>query len=301
MRPPTSPAGIVSPFYTLARGERSEPISLAIARSLLRRQGEKALIVTGLVEEGRFPQGEVDGPIGSLALARTLAGLGSEVTIVIDPEAVGPVEKLVDAAGLDGVTLMESRFSSAAEAREFAAQFGVVAAIEKLGQNSVGGRHLIWGTPVTAGDLFADDYLRAATDNGALTLAVGDNGNEIGFGNIAAESEALTPRGVSVEGGFFASTTVDHLLPASVSNLGCYVITGAVAILARRANLAVTGDLVREWTELGLRAGLRSGGVDDPAFQGDDGIPLRFVAAHAELISGIVHQSLLGDPWVADQ
>jgi hypothetical protein len=122
---------------------------------------------------------------------------------------------------------------------------------------------------------------------------VGDNGNEIGFGNIATEAEALTPHGVTVDGGFFAHTAVDHLLPASVSNLGCYVIAAALAIVTGRPEVGMTREGVEAWTTAGLDAGLRSGGVDDPAFRGDDGIPLRYVAAHAELIAGVVHQALL--------
>lgn len=299
MRPPTSPSGIIAPFYDLARAQSGGPISHAIATALHARRGEPALIVTGLVEEGRFPVGEIDGPIGSLALARALARTGSEVTIVIDPEALEPVRTIVDSANLDRVTLREADFADVEAAKEFARGFGIVAAVEKLGRNSIGGRHLIWGTPVRVGDLYADDYLEAASAQGALTIGVGDNGNEIGFGNIAAAAEPLTPHGVVVDGGFFASTIVDHLLPASVSNLGCYIIAGALAIIEGDADIAMSGAAVRAWTETGLAAGLRSGGVDDPTFQGDDGIPLRFVAAHAELIAGIVHQSLLGDSWVA--
>lgn len=298
MRPPTSPAGILGPFYALARGTSPEPISHAVAQAFHARRGEPALIVTGLVEEGRFPQGEVDGPIGSLALARALALTGSEVTIVIDPEAVGPIKAIVDAAALDNVTLRVADFADAEAAREFAKGFGIAVAVEKLGRNSIGGRHLIWGTPVLAGDVYADDYIEGAREAGAFTVGIGDNGNEIGFGNIADQAASLGPHGVEVDGGFFAATPVDYLLPASVSNLGCYVLTGAMSLIEGRADLTLSGEQVRKWTELGLASGLRSGGVDDPNFQGDDGIPLRFVAAHAELIAGIVHQGLLGASWV---
>ena len=49
-----------------------------------------------------------------------------------------------------------------------------------------------------------------------------------------------------------------------------------------------------------LDAGLRSGGVDDVAFRADDGIPVPFVAATADMFAGIVHQASLGDAWVAN-
>jgi D-glutamate cyclase len=299
MRPPTSPSGILGGFYALARQDRERPLTHDIAAALLERRGQPVLIVTGLVDSVRFPHGEVDGPIGSLALARTLAMLGSEVTIVIDAEAMEPVARIAAHADLENVTLREADFGNAAAAGAFAEKFGIVIAVEKLGRNAVGGRHLVWGTPVDVGDPHADEYFRAAQAAGALTVAVGDNGNEIGFGAIRNAAEPLTPAGVEVEGGFFAATAVDHFIPASVSNLGCYAIAAALAVLARQGDLAMSGERVREWTALGLATGLRSGGVDDPDFQGDDGIPLRYIAAHAEVMAGVVHQSLLGDPWNA--
>jgi hypothetical protein len=298
MRPPTSPSGIVGPFYDLVRRD-GPPLTYRIAHALLARRGTPTLIVTGLVDTVRFPHGEIDGPIGSLALARSLSLLGSEVTVAIDPEARGPVETILEQAGLaSSVRVHVAGFADADAARDFAGGFDTVVAVEKLGRNSLGGRHLIWGTPVDVGDPFADEYLLAAAERGALTVAVGDNGNEIGFGAIASAAAPLTPAGVVVDGGFFAATAVDHLLPASVSNLGCYAITAALAILADDADLALPGATVRRWTELGLAAGLRSGGVDDPTFQGDDGVPLRYVEAHAELLAGVVHQALLDRPRV---
>ncbi|MFE7438987.1 glutamate cyclase domain-containing protein [Streptomyces chartreusis] len=299
MRPPTSPAGIVGPFYELVRRD-GPPLTYRIAQDLLNRRGGPALIVTGLVDTVRFPHGEIDGPIGSLALARCLSLLGADVTIAIDPEARGPVTAILEQAGLtSSITLHVAQFPDAESARTFAQGFDAVIAVEKLGRNAIGGRHLIWGTPVDVGDPFADDYIQGAKERGALTVGVGDNGNEIGFGNIGEAAEPLTPPGVTVDGGFFAATAVDHLLPASISNLGCYAIVAALAILADNADLVLPGGVVRGWTELGLAAGLRSGGVDDPDFQGDDGVPLRYVEAHAELLAGVVHQALLDRPRIA--
>jgi hypothetical protein len=207
---------------------------------------------------------------------------------------------VLDAAAVSGVQLRAADFNDAASARQFGAQFGIVFAVEKLGRNSIGGRHLVWGVPVDIGDEFADDYVLGAAAAGALTVGIGDNGNEIGFGKIRDQAEPLTPAGVVVDGGFFASTDVDYLLPASVSNFGCYALVAGLAIASRRGELALDGEVIGRWTNVGLDHGLRSGGVDDVAFRGDDGIPTRFVAATAEMFAGVVHQALLGTPWVAD-
>jgi hypothetical protein len=298
MRPPTSPSGIVGPFYALARAGSPEPLTYQIAQAVLTREPSEVLIVTGLVDAVRFPCGEIDGPIGSLALARALTMLGHRVTIVVDDEAIAPIKAVADVASLD-ISLVAGHFSDAPSAARFGAGFGMVFAVEKLGRNTIGGRHLIWGTPVTVGDPYADDYVLGAAAAGALTVGVGDNGNEIGFGNIRVDAEPLTPAGVVVDGGFFAATVVDHLLPASVSNIGCYAIAAALAVAAHRPELAIDGTTVALWTNTGLDAGLRSGGVDDIHFRGDDGIPVPFVAATADMFAGVVHQASLGEAWVA--
>jgi hypothetical protein len=220
--------------------------------------------------------------------------LGYPVTILADVEILSTLRALLDITPVEGIAVRAGDFATAEEARGFARAFGLVVAIEKLSRNSKGVRHLVWGTPCETGDPYADDYILAATEAGAMTLAVGDNGNEIGFGKIPFSLASAAPRGQSCGcpcgGGIFAATPCDLILPASVSNLGCYALTAALAVLSRRPDLTVSGDQVRAWIELGLRAGLRSGGVDDPAFAGDDGIPTRYVAAHAELISGVAAQ-----------
>jgi len=303
MRPPTSPAGVMGPFYRMARSDDVEPLTHQIAQAVLQRSARRALIITGLVDEVRFPCGEIDGPIGSIALARALVLLGWDVTIIVDTEAHTPVRAVLDLADVPAVTLAAGDFANLEAAREFGAGFDVVFAVEKLGRNAKGIRHLIWGTPCPTGDPYSDDYVLAATEAGALTIGVGDNGNEIGFGKLPRSAARITPRGAECGcpcgDGIFSVTPCDYLLPASVSNLGCYTLTAGLALLSGRVELAVTGEEIRAWTERGLDAGLRSGGVDDHAFRGDDGIPTRYVAAHAELIAGVVHQGLLGDAWIA--
>jgi hypothetical protein len=303
MRPPTSPAGVMGPFYRLARPGGDPPLSYQIAQAVTRRAAGQALIITGLVDETRFPRGEIDGPIGSAALARALGLLGWEVTIIVDAEAHGPISAVLGLADLPTVKLIAGDLPDADAARRFGASFDVVFAVEKLGRNSAGVRHLIWGTPCPTGDPFSDDYVLGASEAGVLTIGVGDNGNEIGFGKLPAAAASITPNGVDCGcpcgRGIMSATPCDYLLPASISNLGCYVLSAALAVITRRPDLAVQGEQVLAWTTAGLDAGLRSGGVDDPDFRGDDGVPLTYVAAHAQLIAGVVHQALLGEAWVA--
>lgn len=294
MRPAASPAGVVGALYGLLRSPDEPPLTYQLAQAMRSVTGSRVLIVTGLVEPHRFPKGEIDGPLGSIALARALTMLGHAVTIVADVEVVPSLRALLNITPAEGITVQAGDFPSAQRAREFAREFGLVIAIEKLSRNSKGVRHLVWGTPCETGDPYADDYILAAKESGATTLGVGDNGNEIGFGKVPFSQASAAPRGQDCGcpcgGGIFAATPCDLILPASVSNLGCYALTAALAVLAKRSDLTVSGDQVRQWIELGLRSGLRSGGVDDLNFAGDDGIPTRYIAAHADLFAGVASQ-----------
>ena len=100
--------------------------------------------MTGLVDSVRFPCGEIDGPIGSLALARALTMLGHRVTIIVDDEAIAPIRAVADVADLD-ISLVAGHFADASSAAEFGAGFGMVFAVEKLGPQ------LIWRTPSDLG------------------------------------------------------------------------------------------------------------------------------------------------------
>ncbi len=293
MRTSTTPAGVVAAFYDLARDLVSPPISFQIACAVLDKPAGKALLITGLVDPPRYPQGEVDGPLGSVALARALHLLGHEVTIIVEDEVIPPMRDLLATAVLPAVSLQAADLPDTEAARAFGRQFDIVIAVEKLGRNTRGRRHLLDGSRVHGGDLYADDYVQAAREAGATTVGIGDNGNEIGFGNIAVEAEQLTPVKSEIEGGFFAATRVDYFFPASVSNFGCYAVVAALAIGSRREELSLSGNEITLWLNSALDAGLRSGGIDDAQFRGDDGVPTRYVAATAEVFKGIVHQALV--------
>lgn len=300
MRPPISPAGVMGPFYALLRGSEDPPLHEQICRALrpLHGTGARVLVVTGLVDEVRFPKGEIDGPLGSLVLARALAMLGWESTVIIDAEAAAPTEAILALMDAPGVRVRSGDFQDAASARAYGAEFAAVVAVEKLGRNAKGVRHLVGGKPCDGGDQYADDYVLGATAAGALTIGIGDNGNEIGFGKLPREAGGVTARGLECGcpcgDGIMSRTACDILLPAAVSNVGCYTVAAALALDCGRADLAVSGEQVRAWIESGLDAGLRAGAVADTLFRGDDGIPTRYCAAHAELIAGVVHQGLLG-------
>jgi hypothetical protein len=234
----------------------------------------------------------VDGPLGAVALARALLELDFRVTIVVEPEIVEVVQAVADDAGVTGVDVVAGDFASATEAERFARRFSVALAIEKLGENRCGRRHLIYGTPIESGDTHADLYVRTIVSGGGLTIGIADGGNEIGFGTIAESARLLVPFGSDCGcpcgGGIVCVTPCDYLLPATISNLGAYTLVAALALLSGRADLLVSGQEVGRWIEVALAHGAICGGSGPADLIGDDGVPLVQIAAYVELARGIV-------------
>ena len=63
-----------------------KPLTLQIARQLLALRGRVAYLFTGFVVPGLYPEGENDGPLGTLVLARALHLAGLVPTVWVDPQ-----------------------------------------------------------------------------------------------------------------------------------------------------------------------------------------------------------------------
>jgi hypothetical protein len=109
MRPPASPAGVVRALYGLLRSSDEPPLTYQLAQAILSTEGSRVLIVTGLVEPHRFPKGEIDGPLGSIALARALTLLGYSVTIVADVEVIPALRALLDTTPVEGIAVQATK------------------------------------------------------------------------------------------------------------------------------------------------------------------------------------------------
>ncbi|WP_454690360.1 glutamate cyclase domain-containing protein [Achromobacter aloeverae] len=292
--------------YRAARdAQGGGPICARIARALLPLPaGGTVILVTGTGNPEWLPQGETDGPSGVAVLARVFGALGLRSCILSEARFLPGIAAAVRAAGTplleesawrrrDNAALVLPFPTGAAAAGPFidgllrrlpdpAAGFF----IEKPGPNAQGVFHNSSGKPkdsewVAHAHLLAD-ALRA---RGLPTLAVGDGGNEIGFGRLRASLADVLPGGrdcgCPCHGGLLDATEVDLLLPAAVSNWGAYAIAAALALVHGRPGL------MPDWPEVAasIAAPIAAG-----AYDGYSGLALDTVDGTSRAANQSVYQ-----------
>ena len=237
----------VEHLYEPARARNAEALCAAAARPLTAlAAGECVILITGsLTRAWVSPKiGETDGPVGVAALARALSyGFNAIPVVVSDTSLLEPIGSTLRAAGLAIVTLEQAkratsnkRFCSVAvvqgfpiddaEARrdamrmldEFAPK--AVISVERAGMTPRGTYHNMLGQDFTEGRARIDYVVQEAQTRAIPTIGVGDGGNEIGMGAVADAVHKHVPHGEIL----CAKLATDVLLPAGVSNWGCYAI-----------------------------------------------------------------------------
>jgi hypothetical protein len=196
---------------------------LRAARVLRDRRGT-ILIGTGFPVADTF---ETDGPLGAIALYDALASLGSDPWLVCGK----PLSDCL--AGDYRVIELSARSLDAGreEAQRVLQRMHPVAvvSIERPGLAADGRYYNMRGEDITERCVYFDPLMELAD---CPTIAIGDGGNEVGMGNIAAAIARLDIRA--------ATTRCDELLVADVSNWGAY---GLIAFLGLWAGRDLLGEL----------------------------------------------------------
>ncbi len=271
---------IIAPIYEEARREGGgRPISARAAEALVEHvgEGDVVLIVTGAGYAPEVPNGESDGPPGAVTLARALYwGLKAVPVYVSEVCHAPPVIASSNAAGImirdyelattrrmgaAMVTAPEDQSEIDAWADELLerTQAKAIISIERLGPNESGIVHYSTGVApkncVNVAPLFDK-----AAERGVLSIGIGDNGNEIGFGRIHAFMQDFHPYGRETQtdkpGGAITVTATDIFLPASISNWGAYGIAAMLGFLLKDKELLQDPELEKRI----LRACLDAGG-----------------------------------------
>jgi hypothetical protein len=270
--------GIVRQIYDEARKEGGgRPISARAAEALVGRvkPGDVVFIVTGAGYYPEVPNGESDGPPGAASLARAIYwGLKAIPVFVVEECHAPPVVASSQAAhvmirefhlaktrrmGGALITAPEDKAKTAQWAQSIVDEYkpAAVIAIERLGPNDQGFVHGSTGVKKDCVDL--GHVFVAAQKAGALTIGVGDNGNEIGFGRIYDFMRDFHPYGreCQYEGGTGVITTIatDVFLPASISNWGAYGIAAMVSFLIKDREVLQTPEMERRILEACLNNG----------------------------------------------
>ena len=186
---------------------------LRAARILNKCRGH-VLIGTGFPVVDTF---ETDGPVGAIALYNALEKLGATPVIVCGP----PVSQAL----MQDFRVHEIRVGEHQERtlEAFKALYhyqpDAVLSIERPGQAADGEYYNMRGESISARTACFDTFINNAK---CPTIGIGDGGNEIGMGNITQALKSLDI--VS------ATTKVDELLIADVSNWGAYGIMTLLSV-----------------------------------------------------------------------
>jgi hypothetical protein len=183
---------------------------------------------------------ETDGPPGAVVIGRALERLGRRVLYVTDRVSEPLMRALTSPDQVLSFPVADDA-SSARHAQELLARHrpALLVSIERCGRTKDGRYLNMRGLDVSA-ETAQIDFL---FDGTVPSVGVGDGGNEIGMGNVAAA--------VAASGKLVADpcvTRVDKLVIASVSNWGGYGLVAALSSITRR-DLLPTVDEERRLVE----------------------------------------------------
>jgi D-glutamate cyclase len=290
-------------FYATARRHAGGmPLSLAAARLLVDRvgRGDSVLLLSGFIMRD-YGRPETDGPIGAAVLARALAlGLGALPIGVSEGSVVSCMEACFAAAGLipaplDGLRSGRNRcgFASfpvdASEAEAAASdlldrlQPKAVIAVERPGAGSNGEYHSGGGFQISSFTAKTDHLFRAAKVRGIATVGIGDLGNELGMGVVAADVRAEVPMGETIA----ATEAADVAMVANISNWGAYAIAACIAAMTGNEGAFHDGEAEIEL----IKACVNAGAIDPVGGQLRpyvDGTDARTNAAMVDLLRSLV-------------
>jgi len=244
------------------------PLSHQAASALLARPATHIALFTGFVVPELFPQGENDGPLGTVALARALQRIGFASSVYVDRELVDTTRWIAAEIGCDVPV-------AAIDPDAEPPKCDIAIAIEKPGVNSAGILHTYDGRRIEGGSTPVDDVFAAMRGEEILTLALGDIGNEVGFGRLHDLVSQLLPTKAACRcgcgGGIAAVTATDLLYPAAVSNWGAYGLAAALAVRAGVPKAALLPEEEARMLRVAAVRGCRDGVKRQGAY-GVDGV-----------------------------
>ena len=302
--------GLLAP----ARAHAGGPISEAAAKPLADLgAGDVVFILTGSLTRAGVSEkiAENDGPIGVAALARAITiGFNAIPVVLVDAPIMGKVAAMIERAGPNVVSFEQARIAT--ETPRFTAVASMascsdddataraeckaliddyrplaVISVERAGMTADGTYRNALGQDYSQGRARLDHVVAEATARGIPTVGVGDGGNEIGMGAVKDAVAEHVPHGEVL----CAELATDVVLPAGVSNWGCYGICAALAIITGNGELAHTAALERRLIEASPAIGLVDGmsGRLEPTV---DGMPVEVHVGIVELLAAAVRRGL---------
>lgn len=283
--------GVVYKLYNAAREIMKEPLTLIAARKIIElvKPNEYVFIITGFRVPPNYIQ-ETDGPIGAATLARALSlGLKAKLFLFIEEEAENILTSTLHGIGIESVSKEELKLGQATVLGlptnkdrcimimdELLSRYepSAIIFIEKVGRNEKGFYHTMRGFDVTPYHFYAEYILGKMGKQRALTIGIGDGGNEIGMGKIKDVVKNFVPYGKECQcpckGGIAAESSTDILVVATVSNWGGYGIEACLAYLLNEPKLLHNSEMEERAIEFAVKSGAIDGvtGLSEPSVDG---------------------------------
>lgn len=308
------PHGILLPMYEAARAAAGgKPITMAAAQGLRKhvKSGSTVFVLTGAGYEPTMPKGESDGPPGAASLARILyRGLGAVPVYVCEPCHAGPIVASSEAAGLMVKPFEQARdrhlgaaIAQAPESQGKVAKWAkqlfdtmkptAVICTERLGAGADGIVHSATAQPLQgpqskySGIIDIGPIMDESNARKIFSVGIGDHGNEMGFGTIYDAVVKTMPRGDKLA----TVVKTDVVVPAMMSNWGCYGIEACLAFLLKQPEL-MHGPAAEERI---VRACLNAGGLEAMYCTTDfmvDGLDGETSMACVQILGNIVRKNL---------
>lgn len=202
------------------------------AEKLLQAPKGNVLITTGFYVAG---YAETDGPIGTLAVAKALEGLGYHGIVITDKYCEGFFELKNISVEYVAIDADQSVYEEILE--KYRPVYMI--SIERCGHNLENEYANMRGDSITGQTACIDTLFELAAEKKIQTIGVGDGGNEIGMGNVRQvilEKLELNP----------CVVTVDDLIIATTSNWGAYALAAYMAKLSGRP-VFITYEEIEEY------------------------------------------------------
>jgi hypothetical protein len=239
-------------------------------------------IVTGFFIPTANPPGhETDGPLGALFLLRACESLGIFSVIATDSEGVSALRAGLRHCALptDKVCALPCLHQSDGDI-EPSRLLGFTPThyvfIERAGPNADGRCLTMRGTDITERMWPVHRWIQKETDcttkgQTAITIGIGDGGNEIGMGKI---DPSIITANIPLGARIHCRIATDYLIVAGVSNWGSYALAAGLFLLLGRQPPARLFDPQQEHTllEIMVREGPLVDGVTGQPSVSVDGL-----------------------------
>ena len=225
------------------------------ARTL--RHADRVILLTGFpvrMADGSCI-GETDGPSGTANLAYALTRVGADVLVVTDQASYHLMEEALFYRAPGAKLMLLPKSGSEAAIRECVQSFRPThfISLERPGKAKDGHYHNMRGEIID--DMVADTalFLSESRKSGAVTISIGDGGNEMGMGTYRPAVESHVPCGSSI----CTEEGADITLASGVSNWWGWGIAALLSLQSGQC-LLPTEQQEREL----LRRVVLAGGVD---------------------------------------